>query len=74
MKKGKRSERIANRNRAIHERYEVLQNKNYKGIAIYRGEVIINMIADEFYLSAKTVEDILYNRRKEEKTENLNKH
>lgn len=59
-----RIERIILRNKAIEERYTELSAKKYKRTKLYSQEAIFQMLSDEFYLSPRTIEDIVCGRTK----------
>lgn len=63
-KQEKRVERLKSRNEAIKKAYEKLSNKKYKGVRVYSEDVKMTMLADQFFLSEVTIEDIIYNRIK----------
>jgi hypothetical protein len=60
----KRRQRLENRNKAVLNEYNKLSGKKHNGIRIFTEEVKIHMLADQFFLSEKTIEDIVYNRLK----------
>jgi len=62
----KRRARLQKRNTAVKEEYEKLSEKKFKGIRLFTEEVKITKIADKFFLSEKTIEDIVYNRIKQD--------
>jgi hypothetical protein len=45
------------RNDLIRQRYEKLDSKN-----MYKDQYIFNLIAKEFFLSPRTIENIVFNR------------
>ena len=51
--------RIEERNSKIGNRFKALIEKEYNGKSLYRYEVILEMLADEFYLSPSTIHDII---------------
>ncbi|AFR34745.1 hypothetical protein [Riemerella anatipestifer] len=53
-----KKERLNQRNRKIRERYQSLKNK----YPYWKEEYIYKKLEDEFYLSSRTLEDILYCR------------
>lgn len=61
-----RRNRLLNRNNAIKKEYEELSDKKYKNVRMYTEELKILKLAEKFFLSEKTVEDIVYNRIKYE--------
>lgn len=60
----KRRQRLENRNKAVKKEYNKLSEQKYKGIRLFTEEVKIHKLADKFFLSEKTIEDIVYNRLK----------
>lgn len=58
--------RLINRNKAVRKEYERLSLQKYKTVKLFTEEAKISKIADKFFLSEKTVEDIIFNRLKYE--------
>lgn len=56
--------RLEKRNDKIRRRFENLSGRKKSGKRIYATEYIIHLIADEFYLSERTIEAILFNPKK----------
>lgn len=60
------SKQIGQRDKDIKSYYLELTNKRYKGrvnsVPLYSEAAILEMVADKFYLSAKTIEKIVFNR------------
>lgn len=48
----------------IRAAYTRWTNRKYKGVQIYREKLIYLRLAEQFYLSPKTIEDIVYYRTK----------
>jgi hypothetical protein len=48
-------ERLINRNKKIEERYTYLSKKNPH----YRNEYVVGLVAEEFFLSARTIYAVL---------------
>jgi len=63
-KQEQRVERLKRRNEAIKKAYTKLSDKKYKGVRVYSEDVKMTMLADQFFLSEVTIEDIIYNRTK----------
>lgn len=59
-----RMSRIAARDKEIEKHYKKLVSKRYKHIQLYNDTAILQMVADKFFLSPKTIEDIICGRYK----------
>lgn len=46
----------------IRSRYEKLSKKLYKGVPMYSQPFILQKLSEEFYLSPKTINDVIYHR------------
>lgn len=57
-----RRERLRKRNEAIQQMYVKLSSKRYKHYQLYTDKAIFQMIADKYFLSLKTVEDVICGR------------
>lgn len=58
----RRNERLEQRNAKIRERFDALSGKRENGKKIYTNEYCISKVADEFYLSERTVEGIIFKK------------
>ncbi len=58
----KRRERLTARNTAIKKAYDLLSAKKYKEVRLYTEDVKLAKLADQFFLSEKTIEDIVFDR------------
>jgi hypothetical protein len=65
-KKEQRLKRLIARNAAIKAEYEALSRKKYKNTRLYSEDAKFSMLADKFYLSERTIEDIVFDRIKYE--------
>lgn len=63
-KKQERAARIKARNEKIVTDFLSLSEKKAKGVKIYTQEFILQKVASKYFLSTKTIEDIIYNRKK----------
>ena len=55
-----REGRLSARNKKIQKRFQVLCSKRHKsGVRLYTTDAVLAMLSDEFYLSSRTIEDIL---------------
>lgn len=60
-----KKERLQRRNEKIKAKWMKLRDKKYKGrVQLYSDKAILEMLADDFYISARTVEDIVFSRIK----------
>lgn len=57
-----RAERLKLRNEAIKKEFNKLYAKKKLGKRLYSKELIVTLVANKFYLSEKTIEDIVYLR------------
>lgn len=73
-KSERRMQRIQRRNEAIRDEYEKLSSMRVGRARKYSDDAMFIMIADKFYLSEKTVEDILCNRTTYQKRANENRN
>lgn len=58
-----RKKRLEERNEAIIKRYEALSKKkvkNTKNVKLYSTEAKIQMVAHEYFLSTRTIEEIIF--------------
>jgi hypothetical protein len=55
-----RKKRLNERNEAIIKRYEELSEKKVKNVKLYSTEAKIQMVADEYFLSTRTIEEIIF--------------
>jgi len=60
MGKLEREGRLKMRNDRIRDRFQNLCCKRHKsGARLYTNDAVLAMLSDEFYLSSRTIEDIL---------------
>jgi hypothetical protein len=64
-----RKERLESRNEKIIARFLVLKEKKFQSKALYTQEAIFAMIGEEFHLSDRTVENIVFGRVNYKETE-----
>ncbi len=55
-------QRLHKRNEKIKTDFLALKEKKKNGIQIYTNDYILEKIADKYFLAAKTVENIVFNR------------
>ncbi len=56
--------RIKQRNQDIKNKFIELTNKKYKGrVRLYTTDTVIAMLAEEFYLAERTIEDIVFSSK-----------
>lgn len=59
-----RASRTEKRNKDISKKFFKLSNKKYKGkVRLYTTETILAMLSEEFYLSERTIEDIIFSSK-----------
>lgn len=58
-----RKQRLIDRNNAIVKRYDELSEKKYKNVKVYSTAVKLQMVADEFFLAARTIEEIIFSKK-----------
>jgi hypothetical protein len=61
-KNEERRKRIELRNAAINKRYEELSRKKVNNAKLYTNEAKFEMLAAEFFLSPRTIDDIIFNK------------
>lgn len=61
--KQRRDNRLEQRNAKIRERFEILSSKRENGKKVYANEYCIWKVAEEFYLSERTVEGIIFKKK-----------
>lgn len=60
-----KQQRLQNRDTKIRSRFQKLRNKRYKDkTQLYSDDTIFQMLSEEFYLSPKTIEAIIFYRTK----------
>ncbi len=65
-KQQERGSRLGMRNEAILKRFAQLSNMRYKGkTKMYTNDTIFAMLSEEFYLSERTINDILFRTKNE---------
>lgn len=58
-----RKERLEKRDEKITNRFNELSSKKYKNkTKLYTQDAVLDMLAEEFYLSARTIENIVFGR------------
>lgn len=60
----KQKDRKAIRNEQIKKDFTKLTNKKRNGVKLYTQAVILAQLGDKYFLSPKTIEDIVFNRTK----------
>ncbi len=72
-KKEKRRQRILKRNDLIKDMYQRLSSQRIGNVRKFSEEAINSMIADKFFLSEKTIDNIICNRinYKQDKTKEV---
>ena len=63
-KYSERQDRIQKRNEDVDKMYQKLSSKRYKNIQLYNDKAIFHMVADKFYMSPVTVEEIICGRHR----------
>jgi hypothetical protein len=63
-KYSERQQRLQDRNDAVDKMYQQLSSKRYKNIQLYNDKAIFQMIADKFYISPVTIEEIICGRHR----------
>tara|TARA_R110002111_G_scaffold180375_2_gene245986 strand:- start:550 stop:738 length:189 start_codon:yes stop_codon:yes gene_type:complete len=59
-----RTARTEKRNKDIAKKFLKLSNKKYKGrVKLYTTDTILAMLSEEFYLSERTIEDIIFSSK-----------
>lgn len=56
-------ERITRRNTLIRKEFEKMSSKEFKGVRQYSTNYILTKIADQYFLSPATIEDIVFHRK-----------
>mgnify|MGYP000389162160 CR=1 FL=1 len=61
--KQQRIERLERRNKMINEKFLQLRSKLYnKKTRLYSDETILEMLSEQFHLSTRTIDDIVFGR------------
>lgn len=65
--KGKeaKQQRLQKRNQLILRRYKELSEQKRKGKKVNRTLIILDMLSEEFFLSPRTIEGIIFNKETE---------
>lgn len=64
MKNENMKKRLQKRNEKIRTEFLALKEKKSEGIQIYTDDYILQKLADKYFLAAKTIENIVFNRVK----------
>jgi rRNA maturation endonuclease Nob1 len=64
MKNENMKKRLQKRNEKIRTEFLALKEKKSDGVQIYTDDYILQKLADKYFLAAKTIENIVFNRVK----------
>jgi rRNA maturation endonuclease Nob1 len=64
MKNENMKKRLQKRNEKIRTEFLALKEKKSEGVQIYTDDYILQKLADKYFLAAKTIENIVFNRVK----------